>query len=302
MKKQKTLAVSTHCDAPYLMSFKYLPAHISRDHEVLVPLEVLAQSDGYCEYWFDQAETTLVKTSQLTQVMTPMHLVLIFDVGNEPIGSMVANVYRRAYQVAMEQDFPHLLRTWNYIHDINGVDDDVERYQSFCIARHAVLNEFNQLQQPNPAATAIGSHNEQNCFVFLFSQNPGQVIENKRQVSAWQYPEKYSPKQPRFSRAMAVDGMLLCSGTASVVGHETVQLNNTEGQFVECMKNVDQLLSTHDKGKQLASGIYRFYLRDKQRVDSLKKMIEEQGIEQYIILHGDICRKNLLLECEVVFQ
>lgn len=287
---------------PYMLSFEYLSVENQSDNDVVIPLEVLARSDNYGEFWADSSETIIENNLEVTKISTSGHLVLVFESNELHVSKLVQTVYAQAYQISQQKNFPHLLRTWNYLHDINGKSDGLERYQSFCVARHDVLVQMEQLTVPNPAATAIGSVNGKNSFVFLFSRQPGQVIENKRQVSAWQYPVKYAPKQPRFSRAMLLENMLMCSGTASVVGHETVHLNDLKGQFYECLNNVGALLQSSGHEVDINTGIYRFYLRDKNSTSLLESLIIEQGITKYIILHGDICRENLIIECEVVFQ
>jgi chorismate lyase/3-hydroxybenzoate synthase len=194
------------------------------------------------------------------------------------------------------------LRTWNYIDRINEVENQEERYQTFCVARHEALAQLGQLELPHPAATAIGGHQGKNLFVFLFAKQAGRVIENKRQVSAWNYPKQYAPKQPRFSRAMQCGTLLMCSGTASVLGHKTIHLNDVSAQFEECLKNVSVLLTEDVNQHQIKDGIYRFYLREAAHTALIESKINELGIEKYSILHSDVCRENLLIECEVVFQ
>ncbi|MEZ5471816.1 MAG: hypothetical protein R3E90_08545 [Marinicella sp.] len=286
----------------YLLSFNYLPTSQKSMNDVVVPLDVLAQSNNYGEFWIDDSAVSIEQCEEVTKISTLSHLVLIYHSKNFNITQLVDVVYSQAYQISQQLNYPHLLRTWNFFHDINGHDNGLERYQAFCVARHEVLERYFQLQIPNPAATAIGSLNGDNCFVFLFSKQPGQVVENQRQVPAWQYPLDYAPKQPRFSRAMLVDGMLMCSGTASVVGHETVHVNDIKGQFIESLNNIEQLLLSCGYQMDVNAGIYRYYLRNPAQAEILETLIVEQGIESFIILQGDICRENLLLECEVVFQ
>ena len=228
--------------------------------------------------------------------------MLSFQCTDRPLGELITAVYSTAYEVAHQHGFKHLIRVWNYLNHINQHEQYIERYQTFCIARHNVLEAMQQLDQPNPAATAIGGHYGHNTFAFLFSRHAGHVIENKRQVSAWQYPKQYAPKQPRFSRAMQYGNLLLCSGTASVVGHETIHLNDTAAQFDECMINLQALMAESSLEMALSQGIYRFYLRDKSQVNQVVAKIQALKIENYVVLEGDICRENLLIECEAVFQ
>ena len=273
--------------------------------DVIMPLSLLAQSPDYHEQWSDGTAVvvqSIVGKHTLTLAETEHHLMLSFQCDNQALDELINEVYSTAYQLAHQHGFKHLIRVWNYLDQINQHEKDIERYQTFCVARHQVLETQQQLVHPNPAATAIGGHYGHNTFVFLFSHQAGQVIENKRQVSAWQYPRQYAPKQPRFSRAMQYGGLLLCSGTASVVGHETIHLDDLAAQFDECLINVQALLDESELETLLNQGIYRFYLRDKSLVDQVVAKIMAVEIGRYVVLEGDICRENLLIECEAVFQ
>ncbi len=282
-----------------------IKASNEKTSQVVIPLTDLAHSPEFVEDWSDGE---LVKIdvvdgqTEFVMAQTAQHLMLNFQCSDSPLMELVGDVYKTAYRVAQQKGFDHLIRVWNYLDQINGEEAGMERYQTFCVARHEVLDELSQLDQPNPAATAIGGYYGHNTFTFLFSRQKGKVIENTRQVSAWQYPSRYSPKQPRFSRAMQYGDLLLCSGTASVVGHETIHLNDLNAQFDECMVNIQALLDASDILTPLSQGIYRFYLRDKALLPCVLEKIKALKIEQFLLLEGDICRKNLLIECEAVFQ
>jgi chorismate lyase/3-hydroxybenzoate synthase len=303
VKSNTSIQVSQHLSETTLMSFQWgLPVAEAGEQIVPVPLEVLAGSTGYAEHWSGSQPAASDSGDGYHQVKTDQHLVLIFSDPEADFEHWVSQTYRTAYQAAQASGFDHLLRTWNYLYDINGDEQGLERYQLFCVARHRVMEELAMLNQPNPAATAIGCHRPHNVVVFLFSRTPGQVIENKRQTPAWQYPRQYAPKQPRFSRALIVDDVLFCSGTASVVGHETVHLGDLSAQFDECLNNVQVLIEASGAAHQLVDGMYRFYLRDADELPAVMQKITDSGIRQFVVLHGAVCRENLLIECEVVFQ
>ncbi len=273
--------------------------------DIIMPLVVVAQSPGYKERWSDGHEVVTKSVSEklgLIMAESKYHLMLSFQCSDQPLDVLISEVYSTAYDLAHQHGFMYLIRVWNYLDHINLRQQNEERYQTFCVVRHQVLEAKHQLDQPNPAATAIGGHYGRNTFTFLFSRQTGQVIENKRQVSAWQYPRQYAPKQPRFSRAMQYGDLLMCSGTASVVGHETIHINDLVAQFDECMVNIQALLDESNLELQLEHGIYRFYLRNKSLLSHVLSKIKAYGIDNYVVLEGDICRENLLIECEAVFQ
>lgn len=299
----KQIQVSTKLKTHPLIRFTYLNQLKPDDTTAVLPFEVLAQSPGYQEIWQNNSQDVdIERENNRLCIKTEQFLVLVYDSHSPQLNEVVSSVYDDAFQSSQAMDYQHLIRVWNYFPAINDDRAGMENYQRFCVARHALLDQHNQLGQPNPAATAIGTHNQQSCYAFIFSKTPGTVIENTRQVSAWEYPLHYSPKQPRFSRAMQFGDLLMCSGTASVVGHETIHKDDLRLQFKECMRNIEVLLQASDINAQLDDGLFRFYLRDITDVNDLQQCIADVGLGQYVILGGDICREDLLVECEAVFQ
>jgi len=299
-----TLTVSNTVTDNGLLQFRYLnDSAINSDLTVTLPFKTLAQSENYSELWQDSGQT-VVHDSQgdARLIYSDYFLTVIFNTEASNLGEVVDGVYDQAFNCSQRLNFPHLIRVWNFFPAINDNVGGMENYQRFCVARHAQLERHHQLNQPNPAATAIGTHNQQSAYVFIFAKQAGEVIENKRQVSAWEYPLHYSPKQPRFSRAMRVGGLLMCSGTASVVGHQTKHKDDLKRQFAECLTNIRVLLDSAENESYLKDGLFRFYLRHKNQLPELQQCIIEAGLQYYVILAGDICRDDLLVECEAVFQ
>ncbi|MCX7544397.1 chorismate transformation enzyme, FkbO/Hyg5 family [Marinicella gelatinilytica] len=303
MPKVEQLHVNSAIKANNLVRFTYLNQPQGDDLTVVLPFEVLAQSNGYQEIWQDGGQTTeIIRQDNRLSIKSEFFLVLIYTSESPHLDDVVSDVYNDALQSSQDKDYPHLIRVWNFFPAINDDMGGMENYQRFCVARHALLDQHNQLGQPNPAATAIGTHNHKSTYVFVFSKTSGKVIENNRQVSAWEYPLHYSPKQPRFSRALQFGDLLMCSGTASVVGHETKHKDDLLLQFKECMANINVLLTASDIDVPLEGGLFRFYLRDSADLNSLQQYIAQAGLRQFVILGGDICREDLLVECEAVFQ
>jgi len=94
-----------------------------------------------------------------------------------------------------------------------------ERYWEFNSARQQSFRARNRAIAENvPAASALGTRSG-NPLVIYFLASPGAAkpIENPRQVSAFDYPARYGPHSPTFSRATLLDQHLgfplLVSGT-----------------------------------------------------------------------------------------
>jgi chorismate lyase/3-hydroxybenzoate synthase len=218
--------------------------------------------------------------------------------------------YKELLPFAREMGFPHYLRIWNYIPDINGEENGVERYKHFCVGRHACLERFDFPEHKLPAASGVGSRSERILIYFLAAREPGIQLENPRQVSAFHYPQQYGPKSPAFSRAMLKDWgaskHLYISGTASIVGHESRHGNDVLTQLTESLRNMGTLIESAqtEYGLPIQSlaelSQVKVYIRDEQDHAAIRRHIHEQLGEKapVIYLCGDLCRKNLLVEVE----
>ncbi len=213
-----------------------------------------------------------------------------------------------------KKEFPHLIRIWNFFPEINNITNSVERYQSFCVGRYTAYQNVTEFERTLPAATAIGSHGKNFIVYFIATTKAGVQVENPRQISAYHYPEKYSPKSPSFARATlkhwpSVTHFFI-SGTASIVGHETLHEENVLIQLEETLNNIEALETTvRDTHQQPIHDItdlslMKVYIRHPEHYKMIKEALSlRMGKDVSIIyLQGDICRANLLLEIEAVAE
>ncbi len=207
---------------------------------------------------------------------------------------------------SLQLDHPHLLKTWHYLPGINDGGGDDERYRQFCLGRAHTLMKAGY-QNPLPSATAIGIPDPDANLVMYWvtSNNTGQNIENPRQTSAWEYPRDYGPSSPNFSRATldAEHGLLLISGTASVVGHATSHPLDTVSQTSEMLINLNTLLEV--SGSRCAKidsqlPCLRVYLRNPSDWQLVREKLLESGFDQHHLLPlaGEICRRDLMVELD----
>ena len=72
-------------------------------------------------------------------------------------------------------------------------------------------------------------------------------LENPRQTAAYDYDACYSPKSPKFSRAMALScgrcATIFVSGTASITHSETRHVGDAVAQTHETLDNIAALIS-----------------------------------------------------------
>lgn len=196
----------------------------------------------------------------------------------------------------------HVQRLWNYLGDINRGEHDNERYKAFCVGRARGMRTM--FAEGYPAATAIGHHGDPDRLQVycLASAAAGQRVENPRQVSAWRYPRQYGPTPPSFARAMLLpqrDGLAI-SGTASIVGHQSCHAGDLDAQLRETLVNIRALLdgAGFDDGLD-ARALLKVYVRHRQHVDAVLAFLDAHAPQaQRLVLIGDICRRELLVEID----
>jgi len=235
----------------------------------------------------------------------------IGDQDFDDVADATAHAYQEIHDTLEQAGFPALLRMWNYFPRINEESHGLERYRSFCLGRHTALDAWHFPEEQLPAASAIGTLSEGMVIYFVAGKAPGIQIENPRQVSAFHYPPQYGPKSPSFSRATLMNewGQLYISGTASIVGHETLHIDDVTGQFHEIMANIETVIDQANYAspincKSLSDcQLIRIYLRNPTNRDLVAQLIKERfGPDlKYQLVQGDICRTDLLLEIEGMY-
>jgi chorismate lyase / 3-hydroxybenzoate synthase len=220
--------------------------------------------------------------------------------------------YQEIFATLDELAYPHLLRVWNYLPQINVDTHGMERYRQFNSARRsALIASGRDLTGNVPAACALGSVNGSPLVIyFLASRKAPTVIENPRQVSAYEYPPQYGPK-PAFSRASvlreASGSILFISGTASIVGHQTVHAGDVAAQTRETLVNIEALLGEANRVSGaprfgLETLAYKVYVRNSADLPLIQSQLHTAlGQEaQVVYLQADICRHDLLVEIEAI--
>lgn len=221
--------------------------------------------------------------------------------------------YRQILQFHAESEIGHLLRTWAFLGGINVGSNDAERYKLFCLGRAQAFSAYarNVTGKQFPAATAVGRQDARRTLqiCWLAGRNPGQSIENPRQVSAYRYPRQYGPASPSFSRAMLVNNrVLLVSGTASIVGHLSRHPGDVRAQLDETLANIDALLiqASTVTGASVSSigpgSLLKVYVRDAEAAEIVETRLRQvlDPDVTLLVLAADICREELALEIEAV--
>lgn len=237
----------------------------------------------------------------LGQVRVPASALQETEKSTFHIYALIDGLLRRS-------QFPHWLRVWNYLGDLHSGHGDQERYRQFVAGRYKALSLKTGFEHHLPAATAIGTAGDDLLIYFLAGKTAGWQIENPRQVSAFRYPRQYGPRSPSFSRAVLVpwlDGAeLMVSGTASVVGHETLHQGDPVAQLRESMANVQVVMQgaaerIKQREQDWTPQIVKLYVRDKADAETaIRSMSQLVSPSLLAVMQGDICRSDLSLEFE----
>jgi enamine deaminase RidA (YjgF/YER057c/UK114 family) len=299
-----------------------LPASLPLISVSMPPL--LIESESVCESWqaalpassgqwgaihFRQSEDLLFGCLNLPESDFPL---LALDRNMQsPLRQAAAFAYRQIFGLLDTLDLPHLYRVWNYLPDIHGESHGIERYQQFNMGRQ---EGFAALRRPVtghvPSASAVGSADGPLAVCFLAGRGePPLPLENPRQISAYHYPQQYGPRTPTFSRATLaqIGGQwtLFISGTASIVGHQSLHPGDILAQTHETLANIEAIIDaanrrvegTRFERRQLR---YKVYVRRPVDAPAIREVLDQWlGVSaSALFLQADICRRELLVEIE----
>jgi chorismate lyase / 3-hydroxybenzoate synthase len=265
---------------------------------------------GLIEVWHATGPTSAGFDGAIRYTRDPDYLAGAIELDEQDFGGLEGAAdfaYRAITSFQSRSRYPHVLRMWNYLDAINEGGGDAERYRVFCTGRKTGLGP--EGAKHYPAATAIGRRDgtRRLQIYWLAGRVPGRALENPRQISAFQYPRRYGPSAPTFSRAVQLPpGLLLISGTASIVGHATQHVGDVQRQLDEIFSNLEALLQrAHEHDGSLPAQFSRAtllkaYVRhasDATLVDRALAARLPAGTP-YLILEGDVCRSDLLVELD----
>lgn len=222
--------------------------------------------------------------------------------------------YAALFETLDREGYPHLVRCWNYLANINGETEELERYRQFNIGRQQGFEDgARPLTAQVPAACALGTASGPLVVAFLAARSAPVQIENPRQVSAYDYPADYGPRSPTFARAALLpvqDGeVLFVSGTASIVGHRTLHAHDAASQTVETLANLRAVVDAANRasaigGYTLGDLALKVYVRHPHDLAAIRHTIDTtpDAPRTAVYLQADICRKDLLVEIEAAAQ
>ncbi len=227
-----------------------------------------------------------------------------------PLQATTEAAYLAIFELLEARGFHTVLRIWNYFPAINRESHTMERYRQFNIGRQdAFLAHGRSVIDKVPAACALGSAGGGLHIAFLATRADVVGVENPRQLSAYHYPSQYGPRSPTFARAGLVKlggrDMLFISGTASIVGHQTLHHGDVAAQTRECLHNIAAIVAEANRQApgaefRLDQLAYTVYVRHAENLAAARhEMAQFIGAPVSVVfLQADVCRADLLVEIE----
>ncbi|MEV8442052.1 FkbO/Hyg5 family chorismatase [Actinosynnema sp. NPDC051121] len=228
----------------------------------------------------------------------------------------VREAYRAAFDLITRLNYPRLFRMWNLVGGIIDPNEEGEEiYRDFCVGRAEAFEEWAGRVGSIPAATGIGTRSRGVTLYFMSGRDINPVhLENPRQTPAYEYPEQYGRKSPTFARATWLGsgadsaGTLFVSGTASIVGDETVRRDDVLGQVEVTLGNIADLIGAANLHRHGLGGGYsltdldlvKVFVRDAADLPAVRARCARSlsPDARVVYLNVDVCRPDLLVEIE----
>lgn len=253
-------------------------------------------------------------------------------------GGVSSYIYENNTQLAVEKafgiasdilrnegmTFDNIVRQWNYIGNILDVRNGIQNYQVFNDVRSDYYSRLRK-KQSYPAATGVGTKHTGAILDFYAVESDESIritaVDNPDQVNAYNYSmnnvadlsqEVLKPGQPpQFERALLIeDGkhtILHISGTASIIGQDTIGKGNIEKQINVTIGNIMKLTDTKRLGnltenssfKRSRFSLLRVYIKNRRDFPVVQSICNENFPDiPALYLEADICRNDLLIEME----
>ena len=262
-----------------------------------------------------------LQEGRLCYIETPDQILVFGEIGTlDAVEHSTFQSYTVIFDALRDKGYASLVRFWNFIPDINGMDaQSVETYQAFCLGRALAFDQSGMTEPQMPAATGIGSHSKAIVGYLVASKHAEHLhVENPMQSPAYTYPLRYGPKPPSFARGTVLDQSasdgrggtrFYLSGTASIRQTETIWQGDIDKQLQTTLENISMLVGA--KNPQLQGRTppmtlsdfshFKVYFRrpgDYARIRDVLVNDWQIDPQKLYFMNVDICRSDLLVELE----
>lgn len=219
-----------------------------------------------------------------------------------------------------DMNFDHIVRQWNYIGNITRITEKGENYHNFNGVRSKNYAAY-RTKEMFPSATGIGIQHGGVSLDFFAAKGDDKLkvipVNNPDQVKPYQYGQVVlkGVQCPQFERAMILshenECTLFISGTASILGQDTIGVNDVEKQTIVTIENIMKLVDAGNRNDCTGTGccstgnliLLRVYIKRQSDFEKVKKICKSyfNGAPS-VFIEADVCRENLLVEIEAEFH
>lgn len=265
------------------------------------------ESSGYSEYWLAGVEGE-----------------------EESLNENARNAFARLLQAFLQLGIGlnQIYRQWNYVEQIFGIQKidrkSRQNYQVFNEARAEYYANYRTVSG-FPAATGIGTAFNGVTIECMAVECDDEVktiaISNPKQTNSYKYgqevlkgePQKNSNQNqaPQFERARlmtnGISSRLFVSGTASIIGQETIGIDDVVMQTRVTIANIQSLVSEENLRAHYPEldavpdkyAYVRVYVKNQEDIFVVKTICSGYFRNVPItFVQADICRADLLVEIE----
>lgn len=227
--------------------------------------------------------------------------------------------------------FNNIVRQWNYIAQILSLKANnhqkYQHYQLFNEVRSEFYGKYRTVKG-YPAATGIGTQSGgvmiDICAIDPIIENQAVAIDNPLQRLPYQYSQsllegeavagKSCKQAPQFERAKLVKNhstnTLFVSGTAAIVGENTIGIDDIEQQTNTTLHHISQLVSVENlifhkiemPNTQIEPKSVRVYIKKATDFKKVQNICNQSfNTKTITYIQADVCRDNLLVEIEAEY-
>lgn len=262
-----------------------------------------------CENWLSTEPVQHTQSADVTYAGNDK--VLFGEVRLEqglPLDQMTQSAYEQVLSVLAQTPCRNLIRVWHYLPGINAPENQTSRYRLFCRGRNAAFANINPGR--DCAATVIGTDAHNASMFFIAAQDAGVAVSNANQTQPWEYPEFSASDKPTFARAVVSRSLqtLFMSGTASIVGSQSVYVDDVVAQTEQIFSHFDTLIKAANVTSAPVLEYIKVYVKNAADVAEIKlaatQAARQFGLahKQIVFLKGEVCRPELALEIETMVQ
>jgi len=248
--------------------------------------------------------------------------------GNTADAAMNAFNNMRSILEYEQMSFNNIIRQWNFIGSILEFKNDNQNYQIFNKLRSDNYLKYRTVHS-FPAATGVGMKFGGVFLDFFAVKSDNNLkliaIDNPDQIRPYDYSQKVLKGQPaegekinqppQFERAVYLvnntGSALYVSGTASIIGQDTIGIGDIVRQTEITIENIGKLSDSERIGhltgnKDFCSAnliLLRVYIKNQSDFAKVKSICLEHFPDIPIVfIEADICRDNLLVEIEAEYS